>query len=68
MRLFEPLPISKTKAQLACSEADALRNLEAAVEQMVKQGRWYPYYSKINQLRKPLLQLRLARRNKPKTT
>ena len=62
MPLFKTEPISKTKARLRCSESDAIRNLEAAATRLVKEARWYPYRSKINELREPLLQILMARR------
>jgi hypothetical protein len=45
-----------------CTEAEALAKLEQAANRLVKEARWSGYKSKINELRIPLLQLRMARR------
>lgn len=54
--------ISETKRILTCTEAEALVNLEDAATKLFKQSRWFPYRSKIRELQKPLLQLKIARR------
>lgn len=62
MPLFDVKPISETKRLLACTEQEAQRNLESAARRLLKEARWHPYRSKIRELQKPLLQLRMARR------
>lgn len=41
---------------------DAQAQLETAAKQLVKEARWFPYRSKIDALRVPLLKLKIARR------
>jgi hypothetical protein len=61
---FDVKPISETKRLLACTEQEAHRNLEAAARRLLKEA--HPYRSKIRELQKPLLQLRMAKRqNRP---
>lgn len=63
MAMFDKTkPISETKRLLACTEQEAISNLEAAASRLLKEARWHPYQSGIRELQKPLLQLRLARR------
>lgn len=51
------------------SEEQALADLEAAAARIVKYARWCSLGSaKINELRRPLLALRLARRKKNNVT
>lgn len=62
MKLFEIKPY--TKADLRCSREEAIANLVKAATELVKKARWYSFYpdkAKINELRKPLLQLKLAK-------
>lgn len=60
--MFETQSISETKKILACSEEQALKNLENVARDLVKYARWYGYMTKIRQLQKPLVQLKLARK------
>lgn len=64
LKLFEVKPISETRRLLACTEQEAQYNLEAAARKLLKEARWSPFHSKIRELQKPLLQLRMARRGK----
>ena len=41
---------------------EAQAQLERAAEQLVRDARWHGWMTPIDQLRKPLLELRLARR------
>lgn len=55
------------RSALECSEKEAQDNLEKAVEDFLHEARWCglnPKGSKIWELQKPLLQLKLARRKK----
>jgi len=52
------------KKKYICNESEALKNLELAATKLVKDARWTPYCTKINELRIPLIQLKLARKNK----
>lgn len=62
MSIFDKEPISATRKRLTMTEADALKALELAAERLVKDARWHPFRSKINQLRRPLIALRMARK------
>ena len=46
------------------SEEQALQNLEQAARALVREFRYWPYRTKIDRLRIPLIQLKLARKNK----
>jgi hypothetical protein len=61
MNLFEVKSVTETKRLLLCSEIEAQHNLEDACRKLLKEARWYPFGSKIRQLQKPLLQIRIAR-------
>jgi hypothetical protein len=50
-----------------CSEAVALNNLEIAARKLARQARWYPYRTSLDELRVPLLQLKMARKAKQTT-
>jgi len=43
--------------------AQALSDLLRAVDKITKEVRWHPYLSKINDLRRPLAEYRIAVRN-----
>lgn len=45
-----------------CTVEEAYARLELAAARLLKEARWTGYGSPINELRKPLLELRLARR------
>ncbi len=64
MNLSVPIKFGNKKEYLRpCSETEALAALELAAAKIVKHARWCNFSrSKINELRRPLLQLRLARR------
>lgn len=64
--IFPPKPISETKRLLDCTEREAQITLEATARRLLKTARWYPYHTRIRELQKPLLQLKLARRNHKK--
>jgi hypothetical protein len=66
MPILDVKPVSETKRLLACTEQEAQRNLEAAARKLLKEARWHPYASKIRELQRPLLQLRMARTAKDK--
>lgn len=63
--LFAPIKFG-AKQKYICSESEAMRNLELAATRLVKEACWAPYHTKINALRIPLIQLKLARKNKQK--
>lgn len=66
--LLVPISLDTAKAVLVVnSEAEAIRNLETQCRELVKMARWSPYCGKINELRIPLAQLRLARRKGKKS-
>lgn len=55
----------KTKALIQdCSEEHAFKNLEHAAWFIVKRFRVWPFSTKLNELRLPLLQLKRARKKK----
>lgn len=45
-----------------CTIDEALARLEQAATELVKHARWSGFMSPINELRRPLLELKLARR------
>lgn len=59
MSLFKTIPYKK--ADFRCSRQEAIANLVKAATRLVKEARWHPYRSKINELRKPLIQFRLSK-------
>jgi len=52
----------KIKKLERISLQDAYNELEQAVASFVKEARWVPYKTKINELRIPLIRLRKAKR------
>lgn len=58
--------IPRKRSELRCTEAEALAWLERAAAALVKRTGWHSEYlkrfPKVNELRAPLLALRLARR------
>ena len=48
------------------SMLQALLNLESAAKELVKSARWAGFQSPINELRRPLLEIKLARRQADK--
>jgi hypothetical protein len=64
--LIEPRPPFGSRKVILrpCTELQALENLVIAATKIVKNARWCDLTrSKVNELRRPLLQLKLARRN-----
>ena len=66
MSIFPPIKFgSKAEYLHPCTEAQAMQNLELAAQYIVKNARWVGLTpSKVTQLRRPLLQLKLARKAK----
>lgn len=54
--------VGKYKLLEKGTEEECFKRLEVAAKKLVEQARWASYMSPINELRKPLLELRLARR------
>lgn len=67
MNLFDK-PQSRTRSDLRMTEAEALAWLEREAAALVKRAGWHSDYRqrfpKVNELRGPLLALRLARRSR----
>jgi hypothetical protein len=57
-----PQIVGKSKLLKDVTVAEAQERLEKAAIELVKRARWAAYMSPINELRKPLLELRMARR------
>ena len=53
---------ARSGLSVSVTEREAFDKLEKAAAELVKHARWSGYMSKINELRRPLLELRLARR------
>lgn len=69
--LFEPVKFGRKSAILGVpiSESEAFDELEKAASWIVKNARWIGLApSKVSELRRPLLKLRLARRNLKRQT
>lgn len=65
MSIFKKEPISVTKKALTMTEAEALAELEKQAKWIVDNARWTGLSrSRVNQLRRPLIALRQARRAK----
>lgn len=63
MSIFDKEPISATRKRLTMTEAEALAELEKQAAWMVKNARWIGLQpSKVHQLRRPLIALRMARK------
>jgi hypothetical protein len=50
--------------KVGCTIDEAVARLEHAANELVKNARWSGFMSPINELRRPLLELKLARRKK----
>jgi hypothetical protein len=61
---WEPVPQTRAEILSGCTEAQAFARLERAAWDIVNRARWYSLSSrgKVNEIRRPLLALKLARR------